>query len=90
MSIVTQLDRNSGSYEGDGDWTSTRRYLLQRDSDFNTLSSPVVQDLGEEDMGRAQTLVDFVTWAVNSYPADHYVLILSDHGAGWYGGVHRW
>jgi len=30
--------------------------------------------------------VDFVTWAVSTYPSDRYVLILSDHGMGWPGG----
>jgi hypothetical protein len=37
-------------------------------------------------MADANTLVDFVTWAVGNYPAEHYVLILSDHGMGWPGG----
>jgi hypothetical protein len=37
-------------------------------------------------MADGGSLVDFVTWAMNSYPADKYVLILSDHGMGWPGG----
>ena len=37
-------------------------------------------------MSDPRTLVDFVTWAVKTFPADHYVLILSDHGMGWPGG----
>ena len=43
-------------------------------------------DLGEANMADGQTLVDFVTWAIQTYPADKYVLILSDHGMGWPGG----
>jgi hypothetical protein len=31
-------------------------------------------------------LIDFITWAAQSYPARKYALILSDHGAGWPGG----
>ena len=46
----------------------------------------MVEDLGEVNMATGQTLVDFVTWAMENYPADHYVLILSDHGMGWPGG----
>ena len=42
--------------------------------------------MGEANMASGQTLVDFVTWAMQSYPADKYVLILSDHGMGWPGG----
>ena len=37
-------------------------------------------------MADGDTLVDFVTWAMKTYPADKYVLILSDHGMGWPGG----
>ncbi len=37
-------------------------------------------------MSDGKTLVDFVTWAMESYPADKYALILSDHGMGWPGG----
>jgi hypothetical protein len=37
-------------------------------------------------MADGQTLVDFIVWAVQNYPADKYVLILSDHGMGWPGG----
>ena len=37
-------------------------------------------------MGDGQSLVDFVQWSVENFPADKYVLILSDHGMGWPGG----
>ena len=37
-------------------------------------------------MSDPRTLVDFVTWAMKTYPADKYALILSDHGMGWPGG----
>ncbi len=50
------------------------------------MRSQEVADLGEVNMADGQTLVDFVTWAVQTYPADKYVLILSDHGMGWPGG----
>ena len=37
-------------------------------------------------MSDGDTLVDFVTWAVDTFPADKHALILSDHGMGWPGG----
>ena len=37
-------------------------------------------------MGDGQSIVDFVQWSVQNFPADKYVLILSDHGMGWPGG----
>ena len=63
MNIVVQLDRAQGAFNGDGDWTDTRRYLVTQDNDVNTITSPVVESIGEADMGNPQTLVDFVSWA---------------------------
>lgn len=86
MNIVVQMDRYAGGFTGDGDWTEARRYYITQDTDLNTLVSPVVQSLGEVDMGDPQTLADFVTWAVQTYPAKKYALVMSDHGGGWTGG----
>ena len=86
MNIVVQLDRAQGAFNGDGDWTDTRRYLISQDNDVNTITSPVVESIGEADMGNPQTLVDFVSWAIQKYPAKKYILIMSDHGAGWANG----
>lgn len=86
VTIVAQMDRLNGGFDGDGDWTSTKRFLITQDDDLENINSQELDDLGEVDMGDKGTLIDFATWAINSYPADHYVLILSDHGAGWNGG----
>lgn len=84
--IVAQIDRYDGGFDGDGDWTSTKRFYITQDDDLETLASEEIADIGEVNMADGDTLVDFVRWAVTSYPADKYVLILSDHGAGWPGG----
>jgi clostripain len=86
VTIVAQIDRYDGGFEGDGDWTSTKRLLIEQDDDLDRLHSKELDDLGEVNMADADTLIDFVTWAAQSYPADKHVLILSDHGAGWPGG----
>jgi hypothetical protein len=86
VNIVAQIDRFRSGFQGDGDWTSARRYYVTQDNDLNQVNSQMVEDLGEADMADGQTLVDFVQWASQNYPADHYVLILSDHGMGWPGG----
>ena len=86
LNIVVQIDRYDRGFTGDGDWFDTRRYLVQQDNDLNHIASAVVQSVGEADMGDPQTLVDFVSWAVQSYPAKKYALIMSDHGGGWTGG----
>jgi hypothetical protein len=86
MTVVAQMDRYDGGFDGDGDWTSTKRFKLQQDDDLEQLNSEELADLGEANMADADTLIDFVTWAANTYPADKYVLIMSDHGSGWPGG----
>ncbi|MCC6957138.1 MAG: hypothetical protein IT316_10140 [Anaerolineales bacterium] len=86
VQIVAQIDRYRGGFQGDGDWSTTRRYLLTQDDDLNRMRSQMVADLGEVNMADSAALVDFVEWAVKNYPADRYVLIMSDHGMGWPGG----
>ena len=86
VQIVAQLDRFTGGFAGDGNWATARRYYITRDDDLQTINSDLIEDLGEVDMADGQTLVDFVVWAAENYPADKYVLIMSDHGIGWPGG----
>lgn len=86
VNIVAQIDRFAGAFQGDRNWTGARRYYVTQDNDLNFINSQVAQDLGEVDMANGQSLVDFVQWSVANYPADKYVLILSDHGMGWPGG----
>lgn len=86
VNIVTQVDRYRGGFSGDGNWTNTRRYFVTQDDDLSRVRSEQVADLGELNMSDGQVLADFVAWAVQTYPADKYVLIMSDHGMGWPGG----
>ncbi len=86
MHIVAQIDRYRGGYSADGDWTSTKRFYVTQDDDLQRVRSRELADIGEANMADGATLVDFVTWAVANYPADKYVLIMSDHGMGWPGG----
>lgn len=60
------------------------RLYIQKDNDPNTVTSPVVQDMGQVDMGDWHSVVDFVQWAVKNYPAKHYFLNIWDHGGGWH------
>jgi clostripain len=86
VNIVAQMDRFKGAYKGDGNWSTTRRYLIRQDDDLKKVNSDMLDDLGEANMSDGATLVDFVTWAMKTYPAEHYALVLSDHGMGWPGG----
>lgn len=67
--IVVQYD-NAGA-EG------TRRYRVLAEGD------DLVETLGPTDSGDPNVLVDFVTWAHSTYPAERYALVLWNHGGGW-------
>ncbi len=86
VTIVAQIDRYETGFDGDGDWTTAKRFLVAQDDDLAELDSKELEDLGEVDSSAAETLIDFAVWAMTTYPAKKYALILSDHGAGWVGG----
>jgi hypothetical protein len=63
----------------------TQRVYVQKDSNPNQVTSPIVEDMGARvDMGDYRTLVEFVRWASVKYPAKHYFIDLWDHGSGWH------
>lgn len=86
VQIVAQIERYQGPGRAAG-WTGARRFLVTRDPDLNTVRSKLVAELGNVNMADPKTLLDFALWAMKTYPADKYVLILSDHGMGWPGGM---
>ncbi|MBU7014057.1 MAG: hypothetical protein HXS52_01730 [Theionarchaea archaeon] len=87
VNIVVQIDRHDDYDNSNGDWETAKRYRVTRDTNgYDTLiTSELVGDLGEVNMGNPNTLVDFVQWAQTNYSADHYLLVFWDHGSGWKG-----
>jgi DNA uptake protein ComE-like DNA-binding protein len=63
----------------------TRRYYILKDDDKMRIRSVLVENIGETDAGRPEPLADFGTWAVENYPAEHYAIVIWNHGAGWSG-----
>lgn len=51
------------------------------------LSFEDIQSPRRGNMGSKDALVDFISWATDSYPADRYILILWDHGGGSMWGI---
>lgn len=93
MNIIVQFDKsgiNTGQRAGAGRYIITR---LTRDNlnefyadpslAYGTVSSPMVQWLGNTNMGDPDTLVNFVKWGMQNYPANKYAIILWNHGSGW-------
>ena len=95
VNIVALVDRIAGDPEWDdvsnGDWTDARLFHITQDLTYDpmapvpdrTIRSTQMANLGEVNMGDPATLVDFITWSITNYPAEHYALVLWDHGDGW-------
>jgi hypothetical protein len=63
---------------------TSKRLLVQKSTDPNNVTSPIVADIGKTDMGDYKSLIEFVRWGVQNYPAKHYFIDVWDHGAGWH------
>lgn len=72
LDIVAQFDRAAGHV--------ARRYHLRQGG---IVTSDAVASLGEVNTGDPKSLSDFIHWAVKAYPAEHYLLVLWNHGQGW-------
>jgi hypothetical protein len=64
--------------------SDTKRLYMQKDPSATTITSPVVETLPVLDMGKKETLLDFIKWGVDHYPADHYFIAVWNHGSGWH------
>lgn len=85
LAIIVQIDRIAGFDSSNQNWTETRRYYVRKDENTETIGSSMLENMGEQNMGDKTTLTSFVTWAIQTYPANHYAIILWDHGGGYPG-----
>lgn len=67
------------------DWTGSRRFLIKKDADPLTVTSPVLSHAPDADMGDWKHLAEFIAWGKASYPAKKYLLVVGGHGSGWRG-----
>ena len=72
LNIVAQFDRAAGHV--------ARRYYLRKGG---IVTSDAVASLGAVNTGDPKYLTDFIQWGIKTYPANHYMLILWNHGQGW-------
>ncbi len=73
INLLAQFDRA-------GPGTETRRFLLRKGT---ALGRDVVTSLGETNMGDPKVLKDFLVWGAKNYPAERYMVVIWNHGAGW-------
>jgi len=81
VNVVVQFDRIAKYDHGDGNWPQTLRFRITKD--MAPLPSNALEDIGEADMGDGKVLSDFVLWGMQKFPANHYMLVIWDHGQGW-------
>ena len=81
INIVVQFDRIDGFSTSYGDWTTTKRFYIT--PGLTPDSGNEIEDLGELNHGDPQTLMNFISWAKENYPAERYALVLWNHGGGW-------
>lgn len=85
VNLVVELGRPAKHRytSDDGDWSGVYRFAVERNAD--PVPQRSIGHLGarQDDMGKATTLSDFVRWAKANYPADHYMLVIWNHGQGW-------
>ncbi|MGA1873571.1 MAG: clostripain-related cysteine peptidase, partial [Thermoplasmatota archaeon] len=86
LNMVVQLDRwespSPSDDRSDGNWTSTKRFLIDQDDDPLSIGSTELEDIGEINTADPDQLVDFTLWSIENFPADRYALILWNHGSG--------
>lgn len=71
VNVVVEFDRSGPDHD-------TVRYLIQKKGAHEKTKS-----LGETDSGDPKVLINFIQWVAKKYPAEHYALILWNHGGGW-------
>jgi hypothetical protein len=79
VKVVVQFDRTARYASSYGNWTDTRRGLVQAGS---TPGLNWGTSIGEANMGDANTLKNFVNWGTSTYKAKHYALVMWGHGDG--------
>ncbi|HXK46220.1 MAG TPA: clostripain-related cysteine peptidase [Deltaproteobacteria bacterium] len=81
VNVVVQAEF-SQDYSGEDVSDETVRGRIIEDSSTKSISS-MLSEIGNKDMSDPDTLAEFIQWAADTYPADHYTLVLWDHGDGW-------
>ncbi|HOF86961.1 MAG TPA: clostripain-related cysteine peptidase [Armatimonadota bacterium] len=87
VTVVVQMDRAPGWDTTNGNWTDTRRFVIRHDQDSAVMTSALeanaLELMGEVDMGDPAQLAAFIAWGKANFPAEHYLLVVWNHGSGW-------
>ena len=83
LNLISFVDR-AAAYSSDpvlglDDWVGGKLLEIEQGS------ATVLRDIGDVDTGDPSVLAGFIGEGFKNYPAEHYALIISDHGAAWPG-----
>ncbi|MBN2658857.1 MAG: hypothetical protein JXR86_17515 [Spirochaetales bacterium] len=82
MEVIVLLDRRDDG-AADSEWKDCRYYRVRPDNSDAILSERVdAGDLGELNLGDPAVLSNFIVFCREEFPADHYALMLWNHGGG--------
>jgi hypothetical protein len=87
VNVLVLLDRIPGYDASNGDWTGTRLYRVEKDSNTGVINSQWITGFSGEselDMSDPVTLQKFISYCQLNYPAEHTALTLWNHGGGVY------
>lgn len=84
MDVVVQVDHAADYESGKDDFRSTRRYHITKGKNRNKISSELLGDMGTTNTGDPNLLVDFIREGAERYPAERTMLVLWNHGSGFY------
>ncbi|MCK4718542.1 MAG: hypothetical protein KAT70_07720, partial [Thermoplasmata archaeon] len=100
VNIVAIVDRASSEdvgdsdYTGEGDWQGLRIYHVQKDENEGVLGEYIEGETVwyseeepeiEPNMGDPETLINYTTWVMDRFPAEHYLIDFWNHGGAFWG-----
>lgn len=82
VAIVVQAEFST-KYTTGMPTSDTGRIYVENDNNPNSPNLNTGTSLGNVDMASSAALTGFINWAKTTYPAEHYALVIWDHGSGW-------
>jgi hypothetical protein len=83
LQVAAMVDRaedySSDPMLGIDDWVGAKYVSIGQGS------AEELEELGDVDTGDPAPLADFIAQGIADHPAEHYALVISDHGASWPG-----
>lgn len=80
ISVVIEIGLLGRNKTTENKWCGVRRYYIDSKEPF------LIEDLGRANMADPNNLYNFIEWGITNYPASHYMVVLSGHGADFVGG----